>query len=46
MVAGRGTRYVQFFDKPRTRFEFASNEARQELQAALFRVGWRTWDRD
>jgi hypothetical protein len=46
MVAVRGTRYLQFFDKPGTRFEFASNGARWELQEALLRAGWRTWDRD
>lgn len=46
MVAGRGTRYIQFFDTPRTRLEFASNGDRWKLEGALLRVGWRTWDRD
>jgi hypothetical protein len=46
MVAGRGTRYVQFFDAWKTRFEFASNEERWKLEGALLRVGWRTFDRD
>ena len=46
IVAGRGTRYVQFFDRWKTRFEFASNEERWKLEGALLCVGWRTWDRD
>ncbi len=46
MVAARGIRYLQFFDKPKTRFEFASNKARRELQASLAEVGWGTWDSD
>ena len=43
-VAMRGTRYVQFFDFRRTRFEFGSDRERWKLQGALFRLGWRTFD--
>lgn len=43
-VAMRGTRYVQFFDDRRTRFEFGSNRERWKLQAALLSMGWRTFD--
>ena len=43
-VAKRGTRYVQFFDFRRTRFEFGSDRERWELQGALLSLGWRTFD--
>lgn len=43
-VAVRGTRYVQFFDDRRTRFEFRSDRERWKLQGALFQVGWGTFD--
>lgn len=43
-VAMRGTRYVQFFDDRRTRFEFGSDGERWKLQGALLSVGWRTFD--
>lgn len=43
-VAMRGTRYVQFMDDRRTRFEFESDPERWKLQGALFDAGWRTFD--